>query len=155
MDPVSIAAVGWGISAAGWLVSPIISDLLKKSFTYLGSHSSRRLGELERKVLHLKLMLEAAEASHHRGRLEKWVKDLKSAFYDAQDILDAIEYHKLESRVLDHRTDGENPAKSTHVESAFSYFRCNTTQVRSTPLSSTCMCSLDARSSSAVLMINE
>ncbi|GJN38399.1 hypothetical protein PR202_gb27435 [Eleusine coracana subsp. coracana] len=124
MDPVSIAAVGWGISVAGWLVSPIISELLKKSFPYLGFNSSRRLSKLESKILQLKLMLEVVEVSPHRARLEQWTKELKYAFYEAQDILDAIDYHKLESSII-YQT-GDSSSGSTDGKSVFSYFRCNT-----------------------------
>ncbi|XP_062182618.1 putative disease resistance RPP13-like protein 1 [Phragmites australis] len=100
MDPVSIAAVGWGISTAGWLVSPIISKLLNKCSSYLGFRSSDELEKLESKVLQMKLMLEAAEANPQRGRLEQWTTKLKSAFYEAEDILDEIDYHQLENSVL-------------------------------------------------------
>ncbi|XP_062201506.1 putative disease resistance protein At3g14460 isoform X3 [Phragmites australis] len=126
MDPVSIAAVGWGISVAGWLVSPIISELLKKSFSNLGSRSLRKLRKLEKKVLQLKLMLEAVEASPRRGRLEQWMKELKSSFYEVEDILDTIDYHKLERRII-YQTD-DNSAVSIDDKSIFSVFRCNTNQ---------------------------
>jgi len=64
MDPVSIAAIGWGVTTAGWLVSPIISKLLNKSLSYLGSRSSdaERLKILDSKLLRLKHMAEKVEA---------------------------------------------------------------------------------------------
>jgi len=106
MDPVSIAAIGWGISTAGWLVSPIISKLLNKSLSYLGSRSSDRLKKLDSKLLRLKHMAEKVEASSSSpqyANLDNWTKKLKSAFYDVEDILDAIDYHHLKTRAV-HRS---------------------------------------------------
>jgi len=106
MDPVSIAAIGWGISTAGWLVSPIISKLLNKSLSYLGSRSSDRLKKLDSKLLRLKHMAEKVEASSSSpqfAKLDNWTKKLKSAFYDVEDILDAIDYHHLKTRAV-HRS---------------------------------------------------
>ncbi|OEL13342.1 putative disease resistance protein RGA1, partial [Dichanthelium oligosanthes] len=101
MDPVSIAAVGWGVSTAGWLISPIITKLLNKGFSYLGFLSSDKLKTLDTKVQQLKQMVEKVEASPHKNaRLDQWMKDLKSAFYEVEDILDAIDYHHLKSRIL-------------------------------------------------------
>ncbi|CAL4991167.1 unnamed protein product [Urochloa decumbens] len=99
MEPLSIADGGWGISAASWFISLTISKLLDKCFSYLGFPSSEKAQELQRKILQLKLMLEAAEECPQRPRLEQWTKELKSAFYEAEDILDTIDYHHLESRV--------------------------------------------------------
>lgn len=121
-DPVTIAAVGWGISTAGWLVSPIISKLLNKCFSYLGPSPARKLKKLESKVLQLKLMLEAAETLPQRGELELWVKGLKSAFYEAEDILDAIDYQQLETRILS-KIDDKSTASTNH-KSALSCFGC-------------------------------
>jgi len=106
MDPVSIAAIGWGISTAGWLVSPIISKLLNKSLSCLGSRSSDRLKKLDSKLLRLKHMAEKVEASSSSpqfAKLDNWTKKLKSAFYDVEDIIDAIDYHHLKTRAV-HRS---------------------------------------------------
>lgn len=94
-----VAAVGWGISAVGWVVSPIITKILNKGFSYLGFHGSEKLKQLQTKVLQLELVLEAVEESPHRGRLEKWLQQLRSAVYEAEDILDDIEYHRLERQI--------------------------------------------------------
>jgi hypothetical protein len=34
-----------------------------------------------------------------RGRVEQWARRLKSAFYDAEDILDVADYHRLQKQV--------------------------------------------------------
>lgn len=97
-DPVTIgAAVGWGMKAAGWIVSPIISNLMKEGFSYLSFDTSEKLRQLEIKVVQLELMLglEAVQIYPHRNRLEPLLKNLKSAFYEAEDVLDDVEYHRL------------------------------------------------------------
>lgn len=104
-DPVTIgAAVGWGMKAAGWIISPIISNLMKEGFSYLGFDTSKKLGQLEMKVLELELMLglEAAQIYPHRNRLEPLLKNLRSAYYEAEDILDDVEYHRLKGQVQSH-----------------------------------------------------
>lgn len=104
MDPaVSITGIGWGISDgqyAGWLVSPMISELLDKCFSYIGFPSPDKVEEIQRKILQVKLMLEATtEDCPQRARLEQWMKELKTAFHEAEDILDAIDYDRLKSHV--------------------------------------------------------
>ncbi|TVU23964.1 hypothetical protein EJB05_26356, partial [Eragrostis curvula] len=111
--------VGWGIEVAGWIISPIMSRLLNKGFSYLGFHSSDKLKNLEGKVLQLKLMLEAAEASPCSDSMELWMKELKSAFYGAQDILDSIDYSHLQSRIL----------SQTDCKSGVTCYRCSTKQI--------------------------
>jgi hypothetical protein len=102
MDPeASHGDAGWGISVAGWLVSPIISELLDRCFSYIGFPSPEKVEELQRKILQLKLMLEGiTEDCDQRPRLEQWMKELKAAFYEAEDVLDGIDYDRLKSRVL-------------------------------------------------------
>ena len=101
MDPAaSITGIGWGISVAGWLVSPMISELLDKCFSYIGFPSPEKAEEMRRNILQLKLMLEATtEDCPQRARLEQWMKELKTAFHEAEDILDAIDYDLLKSHV--------------------------------------------------------
>uniref|UniRef100_M8BEZ0 Rx N-terminal domain-containing protein n=1 Tax=Aegilops tauschii TaxID=37682 RepID=M8BEZ0_AEGTA len=101
MDPVSIAAVGWGVSALGWAASPIISKLLTKGFDYLGYDTAKKLAQLKPKILVLERVMQVVETSPDRPRLEKLFKELKSAFYEAEEILDAVEYHCLERQIQD------------------------------------------------------
>uniref|UniRef100_A0A0E0MI68 AAA+ ATPase domain-containing protein n=1 Tax=Oryza punctata TaxID=4537 RepID=A0A0E0MI68_ORYPU len=86
-----------------WVVSPIITNLINKGFSYLdlGRGRSAKLNELENKVSELRLILEAVEESPIcRDRLEPLLKKLKLAFYEAEDILDDIEYYHLERQNL-------------------------------------------------------
>ncbi|KAL6654674.1 hypothetical protein ACP70R_008139 [Stipagrostis hirtigluma subsp. patula] len=105
-DHVTIGtAVGWGIKVSGWIISPIISRLFDKAFSYLGFRSSEKLKNLERKVLHLKLMLEAMDASPRSYRFDPWIKELRCAFYEAEDIIDAIDYQNLKKHILSEAGD--------------------------------------------------
>uniref|UniRef100_A0A0D9XVB7 Uncharacterized protein n=1 Tax=Leersia perrieri TaxID=77586 RepID=A0A0D9XVB7_9ORYZ len=101
-DPVTIgAAVGWSMKAAGWVISPIISNLVKQGSSYLGFDTSEKLRQLEIKVLQLELMLEKEtdQMYAHRIRLDPLLQSLKSAFYEAEDILDDVEYHLLKRQI--------------------------------------------------------
>lgn len=96
----------------GWLLSPLISLLLNKFFSCPAYDTSRKLRDLEvHTVPDLKLTLRNAEqqrmlrAAQEKGSesdlrtLEQLTKDLKSALYEAEDILDLIEYHRIERKV--------------------------------------------------------
>jgi len=94
------------MSLLGWVISPIISKLVNKGLSYLddvSGSSANNLQNLDKKVLLLKLMLENPRVSpDDEKKLERWVKELKSTFYSAEDILDAIDYHRLQCKALFH-----------------------------------------------------
>jgi hypothetical protein len=110
MDPVSFAAVGWSIRAVGWVISPIISKLIHRCCSYLGFDASKKLEELGPKVLLLERVMEVVVESPYKDRLEKLCKDLKSALYEAEDILDDIEYHRIERMVQDDKLKSDESA---------------------------------------------
>jgi hypothetical protein len=113
-DPVTTAvAVGWGMKAAGWLAKPIISELIKRGFSYLGFNTSKKLMELETKLLLLERVIEAVEESPDRPRLEQLFRDLKSAFYEAEDILDDVDYHLLERQIQDNKVKPDGDAAAS------------------------------------------
>ncbi|XP_047080772.1 putative disease resistance protein RGA3 isoform X1 [Lolium rigidum] len=89
---MSLPAVAWSISVAGWIMSPIISKLLDEVLSYCKSNKAETLRHLLTDVLpRLTLTLEAAEAMYHSKLFEEMVRGLKSAFYDMEDILDELE----------------------------------------------------------------
>jgi len=101
-------AIGWGMKAAGWVASPVISDLFKKASSYLGFDASEKLSELEPKILLLERVMGAVEGSPHRPRLEGLYSKLKSAFYEAEEILDDVEYYRLEKKIQDDKLKSES-----------------------------------------------
>uniref|UniRef100_A0ACD5UJR8 Uncharacterized protein n=1 Tax=Avena sativa TaxID=4498 RepID=A0ACD5UJR8_AVESA len=106
-DPITIgAAVGWGVSALGWLASPIISRVLNKGFALLDFNASEKLKILDTQVIQLQRVMEVADESTYSHRLEPLLNKLKSAFYEAEDILDRFEYRSLKKQIQDAKSDG-------------------------------------------------
>ncbi|VAH54137.1 unnamed protein product [Triticum turgidum subsp. durum] len=99
MDPITIAAVGWSVAMVGWVASATISKLLAKGFDYLEYDTAKKLAQLEPKILVLERVMEVVETSPYRPRLEHLFKRLKYAFYEAEEILDAVECHCLEKQI--------------------------------------------------------
>ncbi|KAG2564128.1 hypothetical protein PVAP13_8KG394400 [Panicum virgatum] len=100
----------WWITALGWFLSPIITLLVNKLFAYLVFDASRKLRELEiHTVSDLKQMLQVVEEKRMVGAvkvtecqsdydlktLDKMNKDLMSALYEAEYILDLVDYYQI------------------------------------------------------------
>ncbi|KAK1611812.1 hypothetical protein QYE76_035485 [Lolium multiflorum] len=113
------AAIGWGMTAVGWVASPIISDLFKKASSYLGFNASEKLSELEPKILLLERVMGAVEGSPYRPRLEGLYSKLKSAFYEAEEILDDVEYYRLE-KIQDDKLKSEVAGRSRRLKQILS-----------------------------------
>jgi hypothetical protein len=111
---MSLLAVAWSISVAGWIMSPIISKLLDKVLSYCKSNKAETLRHLLTDVLpRLTLTLEAAEAMNHSKLFEDMVRGLKSAFYDMEDILDELEYISHKQQLdAQKRSDKKKKGKS-------------------------------------------
>ncbi|TVU06971.1 hypothetical protein EJB05_47009, partial [Eragrostis curvula] len=98
-----VAAVGWVVSALGWIASPIATRLLANGRALLGFDVSEKLRDLEVRLLpELAFMLECADRipPDQRAHVELWANRLRAAFYDAEDILDVADYHRLRKQVL-------------------------------------------------------
>ena len=97
---MAVQGVAWGISIAGWIMSPIISKLLDKALSYCKFDKEETLQRLLTDVLpRLALTLEAVENIHHRKFFEEMVRGLKSAFYDMEYILDDLEYIRHQKKL--------------------------------------------------------
>nr|BBF89336.1 putative NBS-LRR class RGA [Oryza barthii] len=112
-NPWKVAAMGATISICGWFISPIISLVVNKIISYIGFDWSGELEKLKReRVPKLKELLSNAEVhrmlaesrndvdADHVARLEDMVNRLRSALYEADDILDLVEYYRLKKKVL-------------------------------------------------------
>ncbi|XP_072954904.1 uncharacterized protein [Typha angustifolia] len=92
------------VPIAGWVVSPIISKLLNEGFSYLGlgdADIKQKLENLEISILpQFYLVIEAAERSNddHKAKLQLWLRKLKDAMYEAEDMLDLYKYQLLEKK---------------------------------------------------------
>ncbi|PUZ46132.1 hypothetical protein GQ55_7G024000 [Panicum hallii var. hallii] len=94
-----LAAVGWAMSALGWIASPITTRLLNDGFALLRFVESEKLRDLEARLLpQLALMLEKTERIPTGQMPHLWAKRLRAAFYDAEDILNVADYHHLENQ---------------------------------------------------------
>ncbi|KAG8047143.1 hypothetical protein GUJ93_ZPchr0008g12309 [Zizania palustris] len=95
----ALAGVGWALSVAGWIASPMTSRLL----VLLDFSKSEKLRELEATLLpQLALMLQQFESipPGMRAQLERWTTRLRSALYHAEDILDVLDYERLHNQVI-------------------------------------------------------
>ncbi|KAL6908176.1 hypothetical protein ACP4OV_002346 [Aristida adscensionis] len=119
-----LGAMAWCLTVLGWLLSPVIIFLVNKFLAYLFADTdiSNKLRELEiHTVPSLKQALSDVEeqqmwrAAEGKGcasdleTLAKMKKDLRSALYDAEDILDLVDYHWIEKSVTG---DGESHGSS-------------------------------------------
>ncbi|XP_052151750.1 putative disease resistance RPP13-like protein 1 [Oryza glaberrima] len=98
----ALAGVGWALSIAGWIASPTTTRLLREGYSLLGFDESEKLRDMETRILpQLASMLKQVERvpPGQRACLEDWSKRLRSAFYDAEDILDVADYHRLEKQI--------------------------------------------------------
>lgn len=102
VDPLALAAAGWGISTAGWIISPIVAKLVNygASSGLISFNVSEKLRKLETRILpRLVIALEALERSGRHELVKKLVRELKAAFYEVDDILDEADYCRLEKQV--------------------------------------------------------
>ncbi|XP_078166870.1 disease resistance protein RGA2-like [Carex rostrata] len=87
------------LTGIGWVVSPVVKDLVNKSISYLGSDIAKGLEDLETVLLpQFELTIEAAQHSPHNAKLTRWLARLKNAYFDSEAILHELEYKHLKRK---------------------------------------------------------
>ncbi|XP_078164575.1 putative disease resistance protein At3g14460 isoform X2 [Carex rostrata] len=87
------------IAGLGWVACPVITKLVNKSSSYLGSNITKELEDLETILQpQIQRTIEAAEHSPSRAQFSGWLARLKNAYLDAEPILHDLEYERLKRK---------------------------------------------------------
>jgi len=111
---LALAASQLGVAVADWVISPLAKRLVNKALSYLGScSSSDNLKNLETDTQLVKGILRAAGARPAGDMLEPWMKKLRTAYFEAEDVLDVIDYHRIESRIFSQKQDSKSASTAS------------------------------------------
>ncbi|XP_078154063.1 putative disease resistance protein RGA3 [Carex rostrata] len=103
MDPLSTAAVGWAISAVGWLMSALVSKAVNKLLEEWAKNNG--LGDEFETLKDQLLKLNALFTSFcglrtNNSSLKDLVQKLQQLAYEAENLLDELDYYRLEDQIL-------------------------------------------------------
>jgi NB-ARC domain/Rx N-terminal domain len=95
-----LIAESTALTALGWVASPVISNLINKCTSILGSDIVKDVEDLETTLLpQFELVIQAIQSSSDKkDKLAKWLARLRGAYYDAENILHEMEYEHLKSK---------------------------------------------------------
>ncbi|XP_078167474.1 putative disease resistance protein RGA4 [Carex rostrata] len=143
MDPVSIT-----LTAVGWLMS----SLVEKAVTAMIEAWAKRTGRgnefktLKRQLLQLGSLLTSARiVGKNNSFLEELVQDLQQHAYQAENLLDELDYYRLEDEIQ-HRDTQEkvNCSNKSSAASSSSGFRLASRSILSTLKGMSCCSARDA-----------
>ncbi|KAJ3702247.1 hypothetical protein LUZ61_005952 [Rhynchospora tenuis] len=90
------------LATLGWVASPLVKMLIDKGIKLLGTSMDEKRKTLAATALpRLYLAIEKAEKSPKKHMLEEWLKKLKDAYYEAEDVIDLLEYQQLHLKVME------------------------------------------------------
>ncbi|XP_073013730.1 putative disease resistance protein RGA3 [Typha latifolia] len=92
------------LAGLGWVLSPVLNKLVNKGLSYFGTNSEDKLKDLEAIILpQIELVLEGAENSQRKDKFVMWLQQLKEVIYEAEDVLDIVEYERIRTRVMENQ----------------------------------------------------
>ncbi|XP_072950809.1 putative disease resistance RPP13-like protein 1 isoform X1 [Typha angustifolia] len=101
------------LAGLGWVLSPIFAKVINEGFSYFGTNMADKLKDLETTILPLfELMLEKAEKSQQKDKVVMWLSELKRAIYEAEDVLDEVDYKRIQKLVEKKVSEKDEPPKN-------------------------------------------
>ncbi|KAG1366785.1 putative disease resistance protein RGA3 [Cocos nucifera] len=119
--------MGTELVIAGWFASAAINQLINLAFSYIKEHPvwlkmKEELKELHAALLPIRAVVEKVEKlqiiNDCTRAQEEWLWQLKDAVDEANDVLDELEYHKLEQDV---KSGGEKVRATTFKKNTISF----------------------------------
>ncbi|XP_078148721.1 putative disease resistance protein RGA3 isoform X2 [Carex rostrata] len=141
MDPLSIAAIGWLMSA---LVSKAVTSLLEAWAKRIGLGKEFKI--LKDQLRKLGALLKSARRLETENSfLDELVQDLQKLAYQAENLLDELDYYRLQDEIQQRATQEKaSSSNKSSVASSSSSFLPAIDSIRSTLEGMTCRSAPDA-----------
>lgn len=115
------------LTIAGWLVSPIIEEMVSTARSYLANHHHQQmdmeveLHSLDTSLTQILAVVGAAERWQHVKDVthQKLLRQMKDAIYEAEDMLDEFDYLLLKAKVEGRSKVRHRPSSSSLTSAKF------------------------------------